>query len=83
MITFVDVTDSANVERALIEKNEALRRADELKNAFVQHVSYELRSPLTNIIGFTELLAAAGTGPLDRRASATMSSISAPRPPCC
>jgi len=35
-----------------------------LKNAFVQHVSYELRSPLTNIIGFTELLALPDTGPL-------------------
>ncbi len=47
----------SNVERALKEKNEALQKADQLKNDFVQHVSYELRSPLTNIIGFTELLA--------------------------
>ncbi len=67
MTTFVDVTDSTNVERALTEKNEALRRADELKNAFVQHVSYELRSPLTNIIGFTELLAQPATGRLSER----------------
>ena len=56
MVTFVDVTDSVHVERALKDKNEALRSADQLKNDFVQHVSYELRSPLTNIIGFTELL---------------------------
>ena len=56
LVTFVDVTDSVNVERALVEKNEALEQADELKNAFVQHVSYELRSPLTNIIGFAQLL---------------------------
>ncbi len=34
------------------------------KNDFVQHVSYELRSPLTNIIGFTELLSLPATGPL-------------------
>jgi signal transduction histidine kinase len=64
MLTFVDVTDSVNVERVLKEKNEALQRADQLKNDFVQHVSYELRSPLTNIIGFTELLSLPGTGPL-------------------
>ncbi len=64
MMTFVDVTDSVKVERALIEKNEALQRADQLKNDFVQHVSYELRSPLTNIIGFTELLSLPTTGPL-------------------
>jgi signal transduction histidine kinase len=64
MITFVDVTDSVNVERALKEKNDALLKSDQLKNDFVQHVSYELRSPLTNIIGFTELLALPATGPL-------------------
>ncbi|WP_415719196.1 PAS-domain containing protein [Roseibium alexandrii] len=57
LVTFVDVTDSVNVERALLEKNEALEQADQIKNAFIQHVSYELRSPLTNIIGFAQLLA--------------------------
>lgn len=69
MITFVDVTDSVNVERALKDKNEALQKADQLKNDFVQHVSYELRSPLTNIIGFTELLLlpGPGAGPLTPR----------------
>ncbi|MCV6546943.1 MAG: PAS-domain containing protein [Cohaesibacter sp.] len=56
MITFVDVTDKVNVERGLTTRNEALMAADHLKNTFIQHVSYELRSPLTNIIGFTELL---------------------------
>src|SRR5690606_5464302 len=67
MLTFVDVTDSVNVERALKDKNEALEKADKLKNDFVQHVSYELRSPLTNIIGFTELLSLQTTGPLTPR----------------
>ena len=67
MMTFVDVTDRVNIERALKEKNEALEKADQLKNDFVQHVSYELRSPLTNIIGFTELLSLPDTGPLQPR----------------
>ena len=67
MMTFVDVTDSVKVERALLEKNDALQKADRLKNDFVQHVSYELRSPLTNIIGFTELLTLPATGPLSPR----------------
>ncbi len=67
MLTFIDVTDSVNVERALTERNEALRRSDQLKSEFVQHVSYELRSPLTNIIGFTELLELPGTGDLSER----------------
>jgi signal transduction histidine kinase/PAS domain-containing protein len=67
MMTFVDVTDSVNFERALQDKNEALQKADQLKNEFVQHVSYELRSPLTNIIGFTELLGMDETGPMSDR----------------
>ncbi len=56
MLTFVDVTDSARVERVLKERNEALIAADQLKSDFIQHVSYELRSPLQTIIGFSELL---------------------------
>ncbi len=69
MIAFVNVTDSVGAERMLTEKNEALRKADALKNDFVQHVSYELRSPLTNIIGFTELLQTPGIGELNERQS--------------
>ncbi|WP_084649917.1 sensor histidine kinase [Stappia stellulata] len=64
LVTFVNVTDSVNVERALLDKNEALEQADQLKNAFIQHVSYELRSPLTNIIGFAQLLSDPKFGPL-------------------
>ncbi|MCM2294428.1 ATP-binding protein [Allorhizobium sp. BGMRC 0089] len=67
MLTFVNITDGVRAERALLEKNEALRKADELKNDFVQHVSYELRSPLTNIIGFTDLLKSPAIGPLTER----------------
>ncbi|RCS22318.1 alkaline phosphatase [Phyllobacterium salinisoli] len=67
MMTFVDVTDTVRVERALKDKNEALELADQIKNDFVQHVSYELRSPLTNIIGFTELLQTPSFGELNER----------------
>ncbi|RDE09395.1 sensor histidine kinase [Pelagibacterium lacus] len=64
MMTFVDVSESANYERVLRERNEALIAADRLKDTFVQNVSYELRSPLTNIIGFADLLAN-DSGPLN------------------
>ena len=64
LVAFHDVTDSVNVERALRERNEALEDADRIKISFVHHVSYELRSPLTNIIGFVHLLADPTTGPL-------------------
>ena len=64
LVTFHDVTNSVNVERALRERNEALEDADKIKIDFVHHVSYELRSPLTNIIGFVHLLGDEATGPL-------------------
>jgi signal transduction histidine kinase len=64
LVAFHDVTDSVNVERALLERNEALEDADKIKIDFVHHVSYELRSPLTNIIGFVHLLADPATGAL-------------------
>nr|WP_245269563.1 PAS domain-containing sensor histidine kinase [Allorhizobium undicola] len=76
MLTFVNITDSVRAERALLEKNEALRKADELKNDFVQHVSYELRSPLTNIIGFTDLLKSEAMGPLNQRQAEYVDHIS-------
>jgi signal transduction histidine kinase len=56
LVAFQDMTDTVNVERALRERNEALETADSIKIDFVHHVSYELRSPLTNIIGFANLL---------------------------
>ncbi len=67
MVTFVDVTDSVTAERNLQERNEALLAADQLKNTFVQHVSYELRSPLNSISGFTELLQGEAFGTLNEK----------------
>ena len=64
LVTFQDVSDTVNVERALIERNEALEAADAIKIEFVHHVSYELRSPLTNIIGFAHFLGDPAFGPL-------------------
>jgi signal transduction histidine kinase len=64
MLTFQDVTDTVNVERALRERNEALETADQMKVDFVHNVSYELRSPLTTIIGFAHFLSDPTTGPL-------------------
>jgi signal transduction histidine kinase len=65
LMTSLDVTAGVNIERALTDRNQALIAAEKLRNDFVNHVSYELRTPLTNIIGFTQLLAGGGVGPLN------------------
>jgi len=75
LVTFQDVTDTVNVERALRERNEALETADQVKIDFLHHVSYELRSPLTNIIGFAHFLGDPSTGPLTERQSEYLSYI--------
>lgn len=67
LLTYVDVSDSKRMEKALIERNEALVAADRLKSAFISHVSYELRTPLTNIIGFSEFLQSPEIGPLNEK----------------
>ena len=67
LLTFLDVTAGVNVERALKERNQALVGAEKLRNDFVRHVSYELRTPLTNIIGFAQLLAEGVVGELNAK----------------
>lgn len=56
LFTYMDTTDQYKVERALRERNQALEDADALKSQFIAHISYELRTPLNTIIGFTEIL---------------------------
>ena len=72
LVTFADVTDRFRIEHVLRERAEALEAADRLKSDFIKHVSYELRTPLNNIVGFTELLAREDFGPLNDRQAERM-----------
>jgi signal transduction histidine kinase len=67
LFSYIDVTDSVSVQRALNERNQALLAADQLKTEFVTNVSYELRTPLNTIIGFTEILSNQYFGTLNHR----------------
>lgn len=65
LLTVSDVTAVREYQTALVERNEALVAADRLKDNFISHVSYELRTPLTDIIGFSELLESPRIGELN------------------
>ncbi len=67
LITYLDITDSTLVERSLRERNDALQEADKLKSEFLANVSYELRSPLTSISGFSEMLSQEYFGTLSEK----------------
>jgi signal transduction histidine kinase len=56
LIAFADITDARRLEGALADREQALDSAQRLKREFVGNVSYELRTPLTTIIGYSELL---------------------------
>ncbi|MBN8520404.1 MAG: PAS-domain containing protein [Alphaproteobacteria bacterium] len=56
LVSYVDVTDNVRVENALREKNAALEAAEQLKTDFLANVSYQLRTPLSSIMGFAEIL---------------------------
>ncbi len=60
LIAFTDVTDARRLESALAARSAALSDAERLKRDFVGNVSYELRTPLTTIIGYSELLERSG-----------------------
>jgi len=64
LFTMLDVTDSRRIETALRERTEALEEGDRVKTAFVAGMSYELRTPLTSIAGFAEMLAGGYGGAL-------------------
>jgi signal transduction histidine kinase len=75
LLTMVDVTDSTRIEAALRERATALEEADRVKTDFVANMSYELRTPLTSIGGFAELLGGGYAGDLTPKARDYVSAI--------
>ncbi len=75
LIALADVTATRRVESALRERAEAFEAADRLKTEFVRNVSYQLRSPLTVIFGYAELLETQKNGDLTERQSDYVTAI--------
>lgn len=75
LFTMLDITDSRKIEEALRERNDALEVADRVKTAFVANMSYELRTPLTSISGFAEMLQGGYAGALPAAAAEYVGAI--------
>jgi signal transduction histidine kinase len=75
LVTFADVTDRFRIETALRDRGDALEAADRLKSDFIKHVSYELRTPLNTILGFSEHLASGVPGALNPQQSEYLEAI--------
>ncbi len=75
LFTMLDISDSRAMEQALRDRNDALEAADQVKTAFVANMSYELRTPLTSISGFAEMLHGGYAGELSPDAIAYLDAI--------
>jgi signal transduction histidine kinase len=75
LLYFLDVTDSREREKELQERNALLEDIDRQKSKFVDHVSYQLRTPLNTIIGFTEMIDGQMFGVLNDRQKDYVASI--------
>ena len=69
LVAWDDVTSARRAEAALIERAEALEEADRMKSEFVGHVSYQLRTPLTTITGYSDFLQNGGAGEMTDKQS--------------
>jgi signal transduction histidine kinase len=67
LTTWLDVSDSAHVERALRERNDALAAADRLKSEFIANVSAEVKTPLATVLAYSEMLSNEHFGTLTQR----------------
>ncbi len=67
LVSYLDITEEAQVEDALRERAEVLEETDRLKSKFIADVSYEVRTPLTTISGFSQILEAGYFGELNAR----------------
>ena len=75
LFAMLDISDSRKIERILRDRTVALEEADKVKTAFVANMSYELRTPLTSISGFAEMLGAGLAGPLEPQAQDYVAAI--------
>ena len=56
MMSYRDITDRIELKTAYEERIKAQKESEQLKSEFISNMSFEMRSPLSTIIGYTDLL---------------------------
>jgi signal transduction histidine kinase len=64
-VQFATSIHNANLYQALVRQNLELKETSCLKNQLLANMSHEFRTPLTSIIGMSELMAEGGDGPVN------------------
>jgi signal transduction histidine kinase/PAS domain-containing protein len=67
LLSYMDVTDAASIEETLHQRAESLQEINRLKSEFISHISYEVRTPLNEIICFADKLVSEYVGELTGR----------------
>ncbi len=56
LISVADITELKQIENELKHAKERAEKSDNLKTAFMNNISHEVRTPLNSIVGFTDLV---------------------------
>ncbi|HRD70052.1 MAG TPA: response regulator [Legionella sp.] len=59
----IDITEIEQLQKSLIDAKKAAEAASQAKTEFLEHMRHDIRTPLTGIVGFSELLMAEANNP--------------------
>ncbi len=70
-----DITDQKQAEQALQNAHKELKRAYKLQQEFINNVTHEVRTPLTAVKGYAEMLLEGLAGPVSEEQSSMLNKV--------